>query len=394
MILKRSNIVTISIDHRGNVAGGFNHQSVDWQLRQQRRMQDNHTRQVQDTFESAPYLPIPRNKNHIYWKELEEVLPQKIKLAKELQMLLKPVNTYNSWNHKTKIYGTPKCLDNPLNIIRNAYSMKVDTYQYQKNRSYYSNLYKSMRNADISHQDILSVYGNPYIGTVTKWNELSWQRKQSLKLQYPEMEKLAEDIAEQRRSFYDKVWWNICDPAKRFLDEYGFAISAIASTHPYGKATVGLVRTGQAIVAIAPKMVKLITTLGSVELARQFQILYKKNNDGNSAKPRHGTSGYKEGKYWSGLTDSVKGLKNLGMKSKDAQGMFGDYLRLKKIDKGGEIRMDKYGNFYKFDRAHQTAKIHLEKIEKRGNTFYNTAEVDAETGIVTNTFKYPRKIGK
>ena len=77
MIFQRRDMATIGIDHRGNVAGGFNNQSVDWQLRQQRRMQDNHTRQVQDTFESAPYLPIPRNKNHIYWKELEEVLPQK-----------------------------------------------------------------------------------------------------------------------------------------------------------------------------------------------------------------------------------------------------------------------------------------------------------------------------
>ena len=58
--------------------------------------------------------------------------------------------------------------------------MKVDTSLYQKNRNYYSNLYKSMRSADIPHSDILSIWGNPYIGTVTKWNELSWQRKQNI----------------------------------------------------------------------------------------------------------------------------------------------------------------------------------------------------------------------
>ena len=87
-----------------------------------------------------------------------EAMPQKIKLAKELQTMFKPVNQYYSWNHKTKIYGTSKCLDNPLNIIKNAYNMKVDTSLYQKNRNYFSNLYKSMRSADIPHSDILSIW--------------------------------------------------------------------------------------------------------------------------------------------------------------------------------------------------------------------------------------------
>ena len=285
--------VSFGVDHRGNMAAGYGPGSVDYQLTNQRRAQDRQTNQIQNTFENGLYLPLPRNKNHAYWKELEETLPQKVKLTKDLQLLLKPVNTYNSWNHNSYIYGTYKCLDNPLNIIKNAYNMKVDTSMYQRNRNYFSNLYKSMRSADIPHSDILSIWGNPYIGTVTKWNELSWQRKQNLKLQYPEMEKLAEDIAEQKRNFYDILRNNICSPAQRFLDEYGFAISAIASANPYGRAVIGVYKTGQAVVAIAPKMVKLITTLGSVELARQFQILYKKNSgDGlkkagdESVKPR------------------------------------------------------------------------------------------------------------
>ena len=277
--------VSFGVDHRGNMAAGYGPGSVDYQLTNQRRAQDRQTNQIRDRFENGPYMPLPRNRNHPYWKELEETLPQKVKLAKDLQLLLKPVNTYNSWNHKSYIYGTYKCLDNPLNIIKNAYNTKVDTSKYWENRNYFSNLYKSMRSAGILHSDILAVWGNPCLGVVTKWNELSYQRKQNLKKQYPEMEKLAEDIAEQKRNFYDILRNNIYSPAQRFLDEYGFAISALASTNPYGRVAIGAYRTGQAVVAIAPKMVKLITTLGSVELARKFQILYKKNS-GDGLKKR------------------------------------------------------------------------------------------------------------
>ena len=382
--------VSFGVDHRGNMAAGYGPGSVDYQLTNQRRAQDRQTNQIRDRFENGPYMPLPRNRNHPYWKELEETLPQKVKLAKDLQLLLKPVNTYNSWNHKSYIYGTYKCLDNPLNIIKNAYNTKVDTSKYWENRNYFSNLYKSMRSAGILHSDILAVWGNPCLGVVTKWNELSYQRKQNLKKQYPEMEKLAEDIAEQKRNFYDILRNNIYSPAQRFLDEYGFAISAIASAHPYGKATVGLVRTGQAVVAIAPKMVKLITTLGSVELARQFQILYKKNS-GDSSKQRLGTSGYKDAKYWNGLTDNANGLKNLGVKPKKIDEILGNIKKLKKYEHG-EIKADKFGNLYKFDQAHKSSKIHLEKIEKRSDGFWNTAEVSHETGEILKPLK--RWIGK
>ena len=78
MIFQRRDMATIGIDHRGNVAGGFNNQSVNWQLHNQRRMQDNQTRQVQESFSSNPISLIRRtNPGHVYWKELEEVLPQK-----------------------------------------------------------------------------------------------------------------------------------------------------------------------------------------------------------------------------------------------------------------------------------------------------------------------------
>ena len=201
MILKRSNIVTISIDHRGNMAAGYGPGSVDYQLTNQRRAQDRQTNQIRDRFENGPYMPLPRNRNHPYWKELEETLPQKVKLAKDLQLLLKPVNTYNSWNHKSYIYGTYKCLDNPLNIIKNAYNMKVDTTQYWENRNYYSRLYKSLRDAQISYRDILAVVGNPYLGVVKNWNNIAYSKKQALLNEHPEIPELSAFLEKTKSEF-------------------------------------------------------------------------------------------------------------------------------------------------------------------------------------------------
>ena len=314
MIFQRRDMATIGIDHRGNVAGGFNHQSVDWQLRQQRRMQDNHTRQVQDTFESAPYLPIPRNKNHIYWKELEEVLPQKIKLAKELQMLLKPVNTYNSWNHKTKIYGTSKCLDNPLNIIKNAYNMKADTTKYWSNRTYYSRLYQSLKNAQIPHHDILSIWGNPYIGVLTEWSDLSYQRRQRLVQEHPGIDETAEKIRREREEFRRSLEKMMNSPVDRFIDQMVIPMTTLAlSNTPYGRA-YAVAKT-----VVVPRLGQIATAMGVSELYRQYINFSKKhtngglkNSLGESAKPRVQATRTDADKYLQGLKDKgVLGQKGI-----------------------------------------------------------------------------------
>ena len=79
--------------------------------------------------------------------------------------------------------------------------MKVDTSMYQKNRSYYSNLYKSMRSADISHSDILAVYGNPYINAATNWNIMLYQKQRSIRNQYPGIDNVAKSISSIKYDF-------------------------------------------------------------------------------------------------------------------------------------------------------------------------------------------------
>ena len=157
-------------------------------------------------------------------------MPQKLKLAKELQTLLKPVSTYNSWNHKSYIYGTCKLLDNPLNIIKNAYSMKVDTYQYQKNRNYYSNLYKSMRSAGISHGDILAVWGNPYLNAAASWNGMPYLKQQSIRNQYPGIDDVTKGISSIKYDFTN-VLSKTTPEVRQFVNDFAIPISSISSMY-------------------------------------------------------------------------------------------------------------------------------------------------------------------
>ncbi len=302
--------------------------------------------------------------------------------------MFKPVNQYYSWNHKTKIYGTSKCLDTPLNIIKNAYSMKVDTSQYQRNRNYFSNLYKSMRGADISHQDILAVYGNPYIGTVTKWNELSWQRKQNILRDYPETDRIAERINEAKQALTLKLANDDYD-TKQFIQDFVIVGLSVWAEKQFKlpntlMAPVYATRMERAFAYIQPKYEKI-----AYKLSDKAWKLYKKAEDffkkkiNTETKPRLGTSGYKLGRFWKEqLVDSVQGLKNLGVKSKKIDDILGQIQRAKRYFRDGEIKADKYGNLYKFDRSHPDRKVHLERIVETKKGFKNDAEIDPETGEI------------
>ena len=97
-----------------------------------------------------------------------EAIPRKLKLAKEIRDLFQPLSSYIPQNHKGRAH--------PLTQIHNAYHMPIDTSEYLVNRAYYSKLYKSMRGADISHQDILAIWGNPYIGVAIGWDKVPHTR--------------------------------------------------------------------------------------------------------------------------------------------------------------------------------------------------------------------------
>ncbi|MBR1479276.1 MAG: hypothetical protein IJ599_00010 [Alphaproteobacteria bacterium] len=94
------------------------------------------------------------------------------------------------------------------------------------------------------------------------------------------MQDLAEEVEEDRRDFLDK-FDNFNDtPAGQFLNNMGFALSAVASVHPVGGVAVGAAQVGVRIAAGLPKVVKAITALGALEIAREFSILCNKKAGG------------------------------------------------------------------------------------------------------------------
>ena len=393
MTLQRRDIATIAIDHRGNVAGGFNNQSVDWQLRQQRRMQDNHTRQVQESFSSNPISLIRRtNASHVYWKELEEVLPRKIKLAKELQMLLKPVNTYNSWNHKSYVYGTCKCLDNPLNIIKNAYSMKVDTSKYLENRNYFSNLYKSMRSAGILHSDILSVWGNPYLGVVTKWDTLSYQRRQNILKDYPETERIAGCVNEAKQALTYEL--SVADyDTKQFIQDFVIVGLSVWAEKQFKlpntlMAPVYATRMERAFAYIQPKYEKIAYKLSdrAGKLYRKAEDFFKKKanaglkkgTDSNALKPRIQNTPQEVMDYIKGLTDK-KGYILNRCKTKDG---YHYYEVMKKFEYKG-IKFQK-GEYISRDTRHH-------EIEYFRNKNTHIGALDPVTGKLKPKSRKPER---
>lgn len=89
------------------------------------------------------------------------------------------------------------------------------------------------------------------------------------------------------------------------------------------------------------------------------------------AKPRLGTSGYKSGSKWADLkpVNTPETTRQIGKINKQAFG-------------GGEVRTD--GEYvFRFDPAHKTAKVHMERYKKiRNGVWQGYGEIDPKTGSV------------
>ena len=221
--------VSVGVSSSGHVAIGPNSNSVNYQLRRQRNRDREFEQQVESAVNHPSYLPnnnlsnyIPqRNPDAPYWKELG-AMPRKVKLARELYDLFMPINLYQPSNHKNR--------PSPLTQIYNAYNMKVDTTQYQTNRTYYSKLYKSMKDAGIPHQDILSVYGNPYLSTATGWNGMSYSKQQGIRNQYPGIDNVAKGISSVKYDFAN-VLSKTTPEIRQFVNDFAIPITTISSMY-------------------------------------------------------------------------------------------------------------------------------------------------------------------
>ena len=143
-------------------------------------------------------------------------------LLKELQTLFKPESEYNYEAHNYR--------SSPWVQIYNARHMEIDTTQYQTNRTYYSKLYKSMTGAGIQHNDILSIWGNPYINTATGWNGLSYSKQQSIRTQYPGIDDVAKSISSIKYDFAN-VLSKTTPEMRRFVNDFAIPVTTISSMY-------------------------------------------------------------------------------------------------------------------------------------------------------------------
>ncbi|MDR2666805.1 MAG: hypothetical protein LBB34_01650, partial [Holosporales bacterium] len=107
----------------------------------------------------------------------------------------------------------------------------------------------------------------------------------------------------------------------------------------------------------------------------------KSRSSGLGSGPGRVTPKYGKGEYWDKLVTDKASAGKAGIKPKDVGTILGKIQRAKR-QIGGDIRADAQGNLYKFDPAHKSSKVHLERIEEREGKFVGTGEVDPVTGKV------------
>jgi hypothetical protein len=237
-------------------------------------------------------------------------------------------------------------------------------------------LRKAMTGAGASDTDVQAIMGDTYFNALMSWDNTPEPEQARMIKEYPETIDLAEAIDDARYDVHDLTRW-MDDPVRRFVDDYVIPMMTIASCFIPGTQAVTVPRAlAVAVPRIVPLLGRVATAYEVEEAYRRVTTFFNENFSGGKDKgtadtssARRGTSGYGSGKFWSGL----KSVYDPTVKQV--------FASLKKqAFSGGQIRTDGT-SLFKFDKAHQSGKIHLEVYEKiRNNVFKCVREVDAETG--------------
>ncbi len=179
----------------------------------------------------------------------------------------------------------------------------------------------TMRNANISHQDIFSIWGNPYIGVVTKWDALSWQRQESILKDYPDTARIADYIDEAKQNLTLDL--AMTDYTTRdFINDMVLVTGAIALDFmcpPSSAYTTPVVATSsiRVMARLASKFGTVAAGLGleAQRLYKKADNFFKKKASENTRLRIQNTKGEADG-YIKGLTDQKGWVLNRG-KTKD-----------------------------------------------------------------------------
>ena len=72
-----------------------------------------------------------------------------------------------------------------------------------------------------------AIWGNPYIGVLTEWSDLSYQRRQRLVQEHPGIDETAEKIRREREEFRRSLEKMMNSPVDRFIDQMVIPMSRI-----------------------------------------------------------------------------------------------------------------------------------------------------------------------
>lgn len=194
----------------------------------------------------------------------------------------------------------------------------------------------------------------------------------------------------------DLSWWQQFFNPTFDLDAQRFELSPLGSfllEHPeflLGPASLArqAVKTA-ACIALQRVAPKLLAASGAALAWENFVSFMKggknavKKTTAGDPKPRLGTSGYKSGPKWADLkpVNTPETTRQIGKINKQAFG-------------GGEVRTDGE-HVFRFDPAHKTAKVHMERYKKiRNNHWRADAEIDPQTGepIAGSEAKLAKKV--
>ena len=194
-----------------------------------------------------------------------------------------------------------------------------------------------------------------------------------------------------RDAVLDRPWWQkFFNPEDILEAGEPNLVERLVLSHPeilLGPASLGLygLRTAGALALqrVAPRALALV----SIAPLWENLVNYMKGGKDAVKKPVSGGTApraereFGNGEYWNKLITDKRSAASSGLTGKQANEVVGRIERAKRFIKG-QIRADEFGNLYKFDKAHQSSKVHLEKIMETKEGFVGVAEVDPVTGNV------------
>ena len=279
--------------------------------------------------------------------------------------------------------------------------------------------------------NIVTVFNNSYLRTISKWNSISIDSREIIKKEYPEIEKLSEAYEKKKKDWEEYVkeglertnnilegFNNRINTVSEVIEkvstgiEWGLAVYTIGSTiicPPVGGAvalaTGGTVLTRKAVAKVLQKLGGIIGTeiakdLGQEhkELQNKLNTFFKKHNSNNSnnrnnnrgsnnnnnPEPKVRTQNTHEDvlKYW-------KELKNKGVIGKMFPyegGRKGVFVKKDYVYEGthGKIELKK-GNILGRDNTHH-------EIEWFKDKNHHLGAFDPKTGLMTDKGLPGRKV--